>query len=121
MNLIHFIELIANLKEIEQKNKIRQNMGKPYLAQLKPYKNFYYANRFPRVDNLYAYNTFDRANVHLYTYSLLIVFLYHCEMAELEIQEQLTELQADIEARIEFNQLGSRLDSVNRLTAINLG
>ena len=53
-------------------------MGKPYLAQLKPYKIFYYANRFPRVDNLYAYNTFDRANVHLYTYSLLTVFLNHC-------------------------------------------
>ena len=40
--------------------------------------NFDYANRFLRADNLYVYNTFDKANVHLYTYSLLIVFLNHC-------------------------------------------
>ena len=33
-------------------------------------------------------------------------FTTNLQMAELEIQEQLAELQADIEARIEFNQLG---------------
>ena len=33
-------------------------------------------------------------------------FYTDLQMAELEIQEQLAELQADIEARIEFNQLG---------------
>ena len=33
-------------------------------------------------------------------------FYTDLQMVELEIQEQLAELQADIEARIEFNQLG---------------
>ena len=37
------------------------------------------ANRSLVVDNLYAYNTFDKANLHLYTYSLLIASISHCE------------------------------------------
>ena len=55
-----------------------QDKRKPYLAQLKPYKNFDYANRFIKVDNLHAYNSFDKAIVHIYTYSLLTVFFNQC-------------------------------------------